>query len=256
PNLQNIPIREETGRMIRRGFVPRKGNVLLSLDYSQIELRIMAHYSNDAALIETFRAKDVDIHTRTAASLFAVPEDDVSADMRSKGKAVNFSIIYGVTEFGLSRNLGISRDEARLYIERFFEKYPGVRKYMDDTIAFAGETGYVQTLTGRIRQIPEIKTQNRFRREGAERTAINTPIQGTSADIIKMAMLDIHRDMTAQKLKSKMILQVHDELLFDVTPTEKDAVLNIARERMEGAMKLKVPLDVDYSFGNNWDEAH
>lgn len=256
PNLQNIPIREETGRMIRRGFIPRKGNVLLSLDYSQIELRIMAHYSGDPALIETFRKKDVDIHTRTAASLFAIPETDVTSDMRSKGKAVNFSIIYGVTEFGLARNLNIPREEARLYIDRFFDKYPGVRKYMDDTIAFAGEKGYVQTLTGRIRQIPEIKTQNRFRREGAERTAINTPIQGTSADIIKLAMLEIHHDMLAKKLKSKMILQVHDELLFDVAPSEKDAVLKIARERMEGAMKLNVPLDVDYSFGNNWDEAH
>ncbi|MCR9143957.1 MAG: DNA polymerase I [bacterium] len=256
PNLQNIPIREETGRMIRRGFIPRKGNVLLSLDYSQIELRIMAHYAEDKALIDTFQKKDVDIHTRTAASLFAVAEDAVDPDMRSKGKAVNFSIIYGVTEFGLSRNLGISREEARLYIERFFEKYPGVRRYMDETIAFAGKKGYVQTLTGRMRQIPEIKTQNRFRREGAERTAINTPIQGTSADIIKLAMLDIHRDLQAKELKSKMILQVHDELLFDVAPAEKDTVLKIARERMEGAMQLKVPLDVDYSFGKNWDEAH
>ncbi len=257
PNLQNIPIREETGRMIRRGFIPRKGNVLLSLDYSQIELRIMAHYSNDAALIESFQNKDVDIHARTAASLFALgSEADVDPDMRSKGKAVNFSIIYGVTEFGLSRNLGIPREEARLYIERFFLKYPGVRKYMDDTIAFAGKKGYVQTLTGRIRQIPEINTQNRFRREGAERTAINTPIQGTSADIIKLAMLDIHSDLANQKLKSKMILQVHDELLFDVVPAEKDKVLKIARDRMENAMQLKVPLDVDYSFGNNWDEAH
>lgn len=256
PNLQNIPIREETGRMIRRGFVPRAGNVLLSLDYSQIELRIMAHYSGDQALIETFIQKGIDIHTRTAASLFAVEEAAVTSDMRSKGKAVNFSIIYGVTEFGLARNLAIPREEARLYIDRFFDKYPGVRRYMDDTIAFAVEHGYVQTLTGRIRPIPEIKTSNRFRREGAERMAINTPIQGTSADIIKLAMMEIHKDLLAKKLKSKMILQVHDELLFDVAPAEKDAVLKIAQNRMENAMKLKVPLDVDYSFGNNWDEAH
>lgn len=256
PNLQNIPIREETGRMIRRGFVPSKGNTLLSLDYSQIELRIMAHYAKDQALIESFQNADVDIHARTAASLFAVEEGDVDPDMRSKGKAVNFSIIYGVTEFGLSRNLGISREEARLYIDRFFERYPGVRRYMDETIAFAGEQGYVHTLTGRIRQIPEINTQNRFRREGAERTAINSPIQGTSADIIKMAMLEIHRDLNKAKLKSKMILQVHDELLFDVVPKEQDQVLKIAKGRMETAMELLVPLDVDYSFGENWDEAH
>ncbi len=256
PNLQNIPIREDTGRAIRRGFVASKGNVLLSLDYSQIELRIMAHYSNDKALIETFEKEHLDIHARTAASLFGVEEKDVDPDMRSKGKAVNFSIIYGVTEFGLSRNLGISREEARGYIDRFFAKYPGVRKYMDDTIEFAKEHGYVQTLSGRIRQIPEIATSNRFRREGAERTAINTPIQGTSADIIKMAMIAIHADLEKKKLQSKMILQVHDELLFDVVPKEKDEVRKIAQSRMESAMKLKVPLDVEHRFGQNWDEAH
>ncbi|MCB1309136.1 MAG: DNA polymerase I [Leptospiraceae bacterium] len=256
PNLQNIPIREDTGRAIRRGFVPRKGNVLLSLDYSQIELRIMAHYSGDAALIETFVKQGVDIHTRTAASLFKVKESEVDPDMRSQGKAVNFSIIYGVTEFGLARNLGISREEARLYIQRFFEQYPGVRTFMDETILFAEQKGFVQTLSGRQRQIPEITSSNRFRKEGAQRTAINTPIQGTSADIIKLAMIQIHKDFQKKKFESRMILQVHDELLFDVVPDEQEAVLAVAGKRMENAMQLKVPLLVEHSFGQNWDEAH
>ncbi len=256
PNLQNIPIREETGRMIRQGFIPREGHELLSLDYSQIELRVMAHYSKDKALIEAFAKEGLDVHARTASSLFGVDEDKVDPDMRSQAKAVNFSIIYGVTEFGLSRNLGIPREAAREYIEKFFAKYPGVRKYMDDTIAFAEKHGHVETLFGRIRQIAEIKSSNRFRREGAQRTAINTPVQGTSADIIKMAMLKIHADMKRKKLRSHMMLQVHDELLFDVVPEEKDEVLNIAKSRMEKIVKLKVPLKVDYGFGKNWDEAH
>lgn len=256
PNLQNIPIREDAGRAIRRGFVPAAGAELLSLDYSQIELRIMAHYSGDPALIETFTRSDIDVHARTASSLFGVKEADVTPDMRSRAKAVNFSIIYGVTEFGLGRNLNISREEARGYIDRFFAQYPGVRRYMDETIAFAEKHGYVQTLTGRQRQIPEINSSNRFRREGAQRTAINTPIQGASADIIKIAMIRIHADMQKKKLRSRMILQVHDELLFDVYPEEKDAVLKIARERMENAMDLRTPLRVDYRFGKNWDEAH
>ena len=256
PNLQNIPIREETGRAIRRGFIPRKGNVMLSLDYSQIELRIMAHVSEDEHLIEAFTKDKIDVHARTAASLFDVSEKDVTPDQRSQAKVLNFAIIYGVTEWGLSQNLSISREESRDYIQRFFERYPGVRKYMDDTIAFAEKKGYVETLSGRKRQIPEIKSTNRFRREGAQRTAINTPVQGTSADIIKMAMIQIHADMTKKKLESKMILQVHDELLFDCVPAEKDEVLKIAKGRMEKAMKLKVPLKVEHGFGGNWDEAH
>ncbi|MBX7056797.1 MAG: DNA polymerase I [Leptospirales bacterium] len=256
PNLQNIPIREEAGRAIRRGFVPARGNRLLSLDYSQIELRIMAHYSEDPSLIEAFTKKDLDVHARTAASLFDVAERDVTADMRARAKAVNFSIIYGVTEFGLSRNLGVAREEARGYIDRFFEQYPGVRRYMDETVAFAEKHGYVQTLSGRIRQIPEIQSSNRFRREGAARTAINTPIQGASADIIKMAMLQIHEDMRKAGVQSRMILQVHDELLFDVTPDEAEMIRDIALQRMERAAELRTPLRVDWKFGDNWDEAH
>ncbi|HNN59093.1 MAG TPA: DNA polymerase, partial [Leptospiraceae bacterium] len=254
PNLQNIPVREDTGKAIRRGFVCSKGRVLLSLDYSQVELRIMAHYSHDPALMEAFTRDDVDIHARTASSIFGVAEDQVTADMRSKAKVVNFSIIYGVTDFGLSQSLQVPRAEAKMYIEKFFEKYPGVKKYMDDTIAFAGKNGYVETLFGRRRQIPDIHSPNRFRREGAERTAINTPIQGTSADLIKRAMIDIHAKMKSKKLESQMILQVHDELLFDVVPSEKDEVVSIAKGEMEST-RLRVPLRVDHGFGQNWDEA-
>jgi DNA polymerase-1 len=256
PNLQNIPIREETGRSIRRGFIARPGWELLSLDYSQIELRIMAHYSNDPALLDAFTKEGLDIHRRTASSLFGVPEEQVNQDQRAKAKIVNFSIIYGVTDFGLGQSLSIPRAEAKQYIDRFFAKYPGVQKYMEETIAFAEAKGYVQTLSGRRRQISEIDSPNRFRREGARRTAINTPVQGTSADIIKLAMIAIDADLRSLKLRSQMILQVHDELLFDVYPDEKDAVLTIAKSRMEHAMELSVPLHVDYRFGKNWDEAH
>jgi len=256
PNLQNIPIREDTGRAIRRGFIPEKGSELLSLDYSQIELRIMAHYSEDPALMEAFIEDSVDVHARTASSIFGVKEKEVTPDMRAKAKVVNFSIIYGVTEYGLGQSLNVDRHEARAYIDRFFEKYPCVRKYMDSTVKFAEKTGYVETLSGRKRQIEDIKSSNRFRREGAYRTAINTPIQGTSADIIKIAMIRIHHDIAKKKLKSRMILQVHDELLFDVIPSEKKEVLEIAKGHMENAMELRIPLKVDYGFGKNWDEAH
>ena len=255
PNLQNIPVREAEGRAIRRGFVAGSGRELLSLDYSQIELRVMAHYSRDEGLIGAF-AEGLDVHARTASSLFGVFEQMISPDMRSRAKVVNFSIIYGVTEFGLARSLGLSRSEARGYIDRFFERYPGVRGYMDATILSARQSGQVETLSGRIRQIPDINSSNRFRREGAERTAVNTPIQGTSADIIKLAMIRIAEDFRAKKLQSQMILQVHDELLFDVVPAERDVVLATARTRMETAMELLVPLKVEYGFGANWDEAH
>ncbi|MCB1303121.1 MAG: DNA polymerase I [Leptospiraceae bacterium] len=255
PNLQNIPIREETGRAIRRGFIPAKGNILLALDYSQIELRILAHYARDEALLEAFK-EDRDIHALTAASLFGVKEKEVSPDQRSRAKTVNFSIVYGVTDFGLSQNLGIQRKEAQELIDRFFETYPGVRKYMDDTIQFAEKHGYVETLSGRRRQIPEINASNRFRKEGAKRTAINTPIQGTSADIIKIAMINIQEVMDKKKMKSRMILQVHDELLFDTAPDEKDAVIKMAKHEMETAVKLDVPLRVDVGSGKDWDEAH
>ncbi len=256
PNLQNIPIREETGRAIRRGFIARKGNVLLSFDYSQIELRIMAHYSQDKALMEAFTKQEQDIHAATAASLFGVAPEEVTGDMRNHGKIVNFSIIYGVTEFGLARNLKSTREEAALYIERFFTKYPGVRRYMDESIAFAQKHSYVQSLSGRIRQIPDIHDKNSFLRAGAERVAINTPIQASSADIIKIAMISIDKELKAQKLRSHMVLQVHDELLFDVFPEEEEKLTKVVSQRMEGAAQLRVPLVVEKGRGYNWDEAH
>lgn len=257
PNLQNIPVREETGRAIRRGFVPEKGNLLLSLDYSQIELRILAHYAGDEALIDAF-AHGIDIHRRTAAALFGVSEDSVTPDMRSQAKTVNFSIIYGVTAFGLAQNLGVPQNVAQQYIDRFFEGYPGVKRYMDEMKAYAEKHGYVETLSGRRRQVPDIHATNRFRKEGAVRIAINTPVQGTSADIIKIAMIRIHEKMKSASpaFKGRMILQVHDELLFDVPKEEIDAIEELARNEMESAMKLKVPLRVDGGRGANWDEAH
>lgn len=255
PNLQNIPVREESGRSIRRGFIPAENNVLLSLDYSQIELRIMAHYAGDEALISAF-AENLDIHRRTAAALFGVTEAQVTADMRAQAKTVNFAIIYGVTAFGLSENLGVPRGVAQDYIDRFFESYPGVKRYMNDMTHFAEKNGYVETLTGRRRQVVEINSTNRFRKEGAARIAINTPVQGTSADIIKLAMIEIHKEMKSKNYKGKMILQVHDELLFDVPVDEADEIEELARHLMEGAMKLTVPLKVDGGRGANWDQAH
>jgi len=255
PNLQNIPIREADGRAIRRGFIAAEGFELLSLDYSQIELRIMAHLSQDEGLLRAYR-EGIDIHALTGSALFGIPPEKVNADQRAQAKVLNFSTIYGVTEFGLAQNLGISRDEARQFLHAFFERYPRVRRYMDETVAFAEKQGYVETLSGRRRQIPEIKSKNRFRREGAERMAINTPVQGTSADIIKIAMIQIHKEMKRSKLKSRMILQVHDELLFEVKHTEREQLLEIALRNMEGAMPLSVPVKVDYRFGKNWDDAH
>lgn len=256
PNLQNIPIRDESGRAIRRGFVASgKDNVLLSLDYSQIELRIMAHFAKDEALLRAF-SEELDIHAMTAASVFHVDESEVTADMRSRAKTVNFSIIYGVTEFGLGQNLSISREEARSYIDRFFDAYPGVKKYMDETVKFAEKKGYVETIFGRRRYIPDITSSNRFRKEGAIRTAVNTPVQGTSADIIKLAMIEIDQKFRAKKLQSKMILQVHDELVFDVYRPELDEVKKLAGDIMQNCVKLDVPLKVEGSAGNNWDEAH
>ncbi len=256
PNLQNIPIREEAGRAIRRGFIPHDKNTLVSLDYSQVELRIMAHYAEDETLLSALNNQETDIHKKTAASLFSVSEEEVTPDMRSHAKTVNFSIIYGITEFGLAKSLGVERYVASEYIQKFFLKYPGVRRYMDHLISFAEEKGYVETLSGRIRPIPNIKDSNHFRREGAQRMAINTPIQGSSADIIKVAMIDIDNDIRQKKWKSRMILQVHDELLFDVAPEEEKEFIPLAKKRMENAVSLRVPLFVDAGQGKNWDEAH
>ncbi|TGK12014.1 DNA polymerase I [Leptospira fletcheri] len=256
PNLQNIPIREKEGRLIRKGFISgHKDFELLSLDYSQIELRIMAHISGDPAMVEAYE-KGIDIHKRTASALYGVPESDVTPEMRDKAKVVNFSVIYGVTPYGLSRNLRVSREEAKEFIERYLAQYPGVKKYMEDTIAFCEEKGYVETLKGRRRPVPDINSSHRMHKEAARRVAINTPIQGTCADMIKIAMLHIHEKISKHKWKSQLLLQVHDELVFEVHKNEKDEFLKVAKDLMEKAMPLKVPVKVAGKFGANWDEAH
>ncbi len=253
PNLQNIPIRTEIGKQIRRAFIPRdKSYVLLSADYSQIELRILAHFSEDKALIDSFR-KDEDIHARTAADVYGVKLDEVTPAMRRAAKTANFAVIYGVSAYGLSQQTELDMGESKEFIDTYFKRYPGIRKYMDDTIAFAREKGYVTTLFNRIRYLPEINAKNFQVRQFAERTAINTPIQGTAADMIKVAMINIHKKM--HNMKSKMILQVHDELVFDVHNDELVEIKTMVKDGMEKAVKLKVPVKVDIGVGPNWLEA-
>lgn len=255
PNLQNIPIREERGREIRKAFVPGRGNVLVSADYSQIELRLMAHMSGDENLIAAFINHE-DIHTATAAKVFNLSPDQVTREMRSRAKTANFGIIYGISAYGLSQRLHIGRAEARELIEGYFKSYPGVRRYMDESIQRAREKGFVETILGRRRYLPEIHSRNAVVRGFAERNAINAPIQGSAADIIKIAMISIHKQMRDQNMASNMILQVHDELIFDAVPGEGEALKKLIRSNMEQAMKLQVPLEVDMGSGRNWLEAH
>ncbi|MCB1189185.1 MAG: DNA polymerase I [Leptospiraceae bacterium] len=256
PNLQNIPIKDEEGKLLRKGFVPANQDyLLLSLDYSQIELRIMAHFSQDKRMIDAY-SQGVDIHVRTGSGLFGIEEDQVTPEMRNKAKIVNFSVIYGVTPFGLAQNLKISRQEAKAFIDKYFLQYPGVQKYMDDICKSCEEKGYVETITGRRRYIPEIHSKRRQEVEGAKRVAINSPIQGTSADMIKIAMIKIHHKMKKEKLQSKLIMQVHDELVFEVHKSEKDNLYKLAKEEMEKAIPLDVPIVVQGNFGENWEEAH
>ncbi len=252
PNLQNIPSRLEEGRKIRRAFVPgRDGMVLLSADYSQIELRILAHLSGDEALIASF-LKEEDIHRRTAAEVFAIPPEQVTGELRDRAKAVNFGIIYGISDYGLSRQLGISRQEAKTYIERYLERYPAVSRYFSDVISFARQHGYVTTILNRRRCLPEINSKNFARRSFAERTAMNTPIQGSAADIIKLAMLRVDRYLPSLRGEAHMILQVHDELLFTVAEEILEEAASGIRALMEEAFALKVPLTVDVKAGPNW----
>lgn len=254
PNLQNIPIKTAQGRRIREAFVPDEGNVLLSADYSQIELRLLAHFSDDESLIEAFRTGS-DIHSRTAAEIFGVTEDLVTPDMRRLAKSINFGIIYGISAFGLAKQLGTSVSIAKSYIEEYFKRYGKVREYIDKTIADAARKGYAETILGRRRPIPELTSGDRNRKGFGERAAMNTPIQGSAADIINIAMIRIH-DELARGFKSRMILQVHDELLFDVPEDEIEAVSRIVKSEMEGAWELKVPVIVEMGTGKNWAEAH
>ncbi|HNO22545.1 MAG TPA: DNA polymerase I [Leptospiraceae bacterium] len=255
PNLQNIPIKDKEGREIRKGFIADKDFEILSLDYSQIELRIMAHFSKDEKMTDAYN-KNLDIHARTASALFAVDEKKVTPEMRTKAKAVNFSVIYGSTAYGLAQNMRISRSEAGLFIDKYFLQYPGVKKFMEDICNFCFQNGYVETLTGRRRYVPDIKATNRQAIEAAKRIAINSPIQGTSADMIKLAMLRIHDELKKKKAKSRMIMQVHDELVFEVHKSEKDLVFESAKKIMENVVRLDVPIIVQGKFGKNWDEAH
>lgn len=255
PNLQNIPIRTEMGREIRRIFIPSgKGRLIIAADYSQIELRILAHISGDEMMIDAF-LKDEDIHRRTAAEVFDVPIEQVTNAMRGSAKAVNFGIVYGISDYGLARNLGISRKQAGAYIEKYLQEFSGVRKYMQEIKAEAKENGYVKTLFGRIRRIDELKSGNFNVRSFGERAALNTPIQGTAADIIKYAMIRVHDALQTEGYDSRLILQVHDELIIDAVEDEKDDVMKLLREKMEGAATLKTPLVANVSVGRNWFEA-
>lgn len=254
PNLQNIPMRYEEGRKIRKAFIPSPDSIILSSDYSQIELRLLAHIANVEALINAFQEGE-DIHTETASQIFKVTKEEVTKNMRSMAKAINFGIIYGMSSFGLSESLHISTKEAKEFIDNYLNTYPGIKDYMDNTIFRAHETGYVETLIGRRRTIPELKNANYMIRNQGERIALNTPIQGTSADIIKKAMVEIDKRFKKENIQSKMILQVHDELVFDVQTNELEQVKTIVKETMENIFKLNVPLEVSIEYGNDWYQA-
>jgi DNA polymerase-1 len=258
PNLQNIPIRTEQGREIRKAFIPRDENyVLMSADYSQIELRVVAAISGDENMCAAFKS-GIDIHTATAAKVFGVPENEVTKEQRYKAKSVNFGIIYGQGAFGLAENLSISRTEAKEIIDNYKNEFTGIQKYMDDTINFAREHGYVQTLMGRKRWLKDITSQNFTVRAFAERNAINSPIQGSAADMIKLAMIAINTRLANSTLQSKMILQVHDELVFDVLKTEQETMRKLILDCMQTAMLLPndVPVIAEIGFGDNWLQAH
>jgi DNA polymerase-1 len=256
PNLQNIPIRTERGQEIRKAFIPRNGEYrLLSADYSQIELRILAALSHEAAMLQAFKAGE-DIHAATAARVFGVAPDAVTPEMRRKAKMVNFGIAYGISAFGLSQRLGIPRAEAGEIIDHYFKQFPGIRRYMDETIAFARKHGYVETVTGRRRYLRDIRSANNTVRGAAERNAINAPIQGTAADMIKLAMIKIHRELAGRNLKTRMLLQVHDELVFDLYLPEQAEVLPLVEEKMKTAIPLDVPIVVEMGVGENWLAAH
>jgi DNA polymerase-1 len=253
PNLQNIPVRGELAKKVREAFIAQGDSWLISGDYSQIDLRALAHLSQDKDLVEAFR-NDEDIHSATAAKLYGIAMSEVTPDMRRFAKTVNFGVIYGMSDYGLEQATEMSREEASKFITAYFEQYPGIKRYMEATKQQARDTGYVQTILGRRRSIPEINSSNRQVREAAERMAINMPVQGTSADIIKLAMIHLYDEMKKRDLKSKMLLQVHDELLFEVVPDELEEMQKLVPGIMCSAMELSVPLKVDINTGHNWAE--
>ena len=255
PNLQNIPVRGEWGTRIREAFVPERGAVIISADYSQIELRILAHLSGDPALLQAFR-DGVDVHTRTAAEIFGVDTDDVDDEMRRVAKTVNFGVVYGITPFGLSDTLGVPRFKAAEYIEQYYERHQGVKEYQDEVIENAKKSGYVETIFGRRRPVPELKSRNANQRLFGQRLAVNSPVQGTAADIIKIAMINISRRLKDSAGTGRMILQVHDELVFECPRAEAKKLMGMVKKEMEAAASLDVPLQVEIGSGPNWATAH
>jgi DNA polymerase-1 len=251
PNLQNIPIRTAVGREIRAAFIAAEGNLLMSADYSQIELRLMAHFSQDPLLLDAYRTGK-DIHTLTASEVFAIAPDKIDKETRARAKAVNFGIVYGISPFGLAAQLGIEQRVAKEYIERYYERYAGIKSFIDRTLEEVRRTQLVKTAFGRVRPIPDIQSRNPNQRGFAERTAINTPLQGTAADLIKIAMLRIAAALQSRKLHSQMTLQVHDELLFDVVPEEADEMQQLVKHEMESAAEFSVPIVAEVGLGQNW----
>jgi len=256
PNLQNIPIRSDFGRRIRAAFVPKDSkHVLISADYSQIELRVLAHITEDPNLIETFK-NDEDVHRRTASLIFGVPMEKVTSTQRNQAKTINFGVIYGMGPQRLARENGVSMAEAKKFIEEYFAKYPGIQKFTTEQVEKAKEEGFVSTILGRKRLLPDIKSSNIGLRINAEHMAVNTPIQGSAADLIKIAMVRLHEKLKNKKMETVMLLQVHDELVFEAPKGEVEEAGDLITQEMEGAMKLKVPLKVDVGVGKNWLEAH
>jgi len=255
PNLQNIPVRTAEGRRIREAFVAPPGASIVSADYSQIELRIMAHISGDASLLRAFE-QGLDVHRATAAEIFGVSPSEINAEQRRYAKVINFGLIYGMSAYGLASNLGIERDAAKNYIERYFARYPGVARYMEETRALARSQGYVETVFGRRLWLAEINSPNGPRRAAAERAAINAPMQGTAADLIKMAMIAVQRWLDERRLGAKLIMQVHDELVLEVPQAELDEVRPALQRIMTGVASLSVPLEVECGVGDNWERAH
>ncbi|UCD21343.1 MAG: DNA polymerase I, partial [Chloroflexota bacterium] len=253
PNLQNIPIRGETGSKIRKAVIAPPGAYLLSADYSQIDLRVLAHLSEDPGLIAAF-AQNEDIHATTASKIFGIPVDKVTSEMRRNAKTVNFGVVYGMSDYGLEQATNLNREEATQFIALYFERYPKVKEYLEATKEQARKLGYVQTMLGRRRYLAEINSANRMVRGAAERMAINAPVQGSSADIIKVAMINLHREMGKRDLKSKMLLQIHDELLFEVPEDEVEGIKALVGEIMPLAVELRVPVKIDIKLGRNWGE--
>ncbi|MGL4675884.1 MAG: DNA polymerase, partial [Wohlfahrtiimonas sp.] len=255
PNLQNIPVRTEEGRKIRQAFIAKDGYKMISADYSQIELRLMAHFSGDETLIAAFK-NDHDIHRATASEVFHTPFEEVSGELRRSAKAINFGLIYGMGAFGLAKQLGISRTQAQDYIQRYFSRYPSILQFMEDAKEKARQLGYVETLLGRRLPLPDINSTNHMMKSGAERIAVNAPLQGTAADIIKLAMIEVDKQLVASGLDAKMLLQVHDELILEVVEKDAEAAAQLLKNAMEKVIELKVPLKVEVAIGDNWDEVH